>query len=90
MSPACSTQPAQPLRRPGLIFFNTNLIFSLLLCSLCLIECIVILFFSADAAKGFGGKYGVQKDRQDSAALGYDHHEKVEKHASQKGYSRHI
>lgn len=39
----------------------------------------------ADYAKGFGGKYGVQKDRQDDAALGWDHHEKVEKHASQKG-----
>lgn len=38
-----------------------------------------------DAAKGFGGKYGVQQDRKDKAAVGYDHHEKVEKHASQKG-----
>ena len=40
-----------------------------------------------DAAKGFGGKYGVQKDRQDKAAVGWSHHEKVDKHASQKGIS---
>lgn len=38
-----------------------------------------------DAVKGFGGKFGVQKDRQDQAAVGWSHHEKVEKHASQKG-----
>ena len=25
-----------------------------------------------DAAKGFGGKFGVQKDRQDQSAGGYD------------------
>ena len=30
-----------------------------------------------DAAKGFGGKYGVQKDRQDKAAGGYDDMEEV-------------
>ena len=47
---------------------------------------LVILTIS-DHSKGFGGKYGVQKDRQDQAAVGWDHHEKVEKHASQKGRS---
>ena len=35
--------------------------------------------------KGFGGKFGVQKDRQDRSAVGWDHVEKLEKHASQKG-----
>ena len=30
-----------------------------------------------DASKGFGGKYGVQKDRQDKAAGGYDDMEEV-------------
>lgn len=40
-----------------------------------------------DHSSGFGGKFGVQSDRQDSSALGYDHQEKVEKHASQKDYS---
>lgn len=39
-----------------------------------------------DYSSGFGGKFGVQKDRQDQSALGYEHQEKVEKHASQKGW----
>lgn len=38
-----------------------------------------------DAAKGFGGKYGVQKERQDKSAVGYEHKEKLQQHASQKG-----
>lgn len=38
-----------------------------------------------DYVKGFGGKFGVQKDRQDRSAVGWDHVEKLEKHASQKG-----
>ena len=38
-----------------------------------------------DYSKGFGGKYGVQKENMDSSALGYDHQEKLEKHESQKG-----
>ena len=38
-----------------------------------------------DAAKGFGGKYGVQKDRVDKSALGWDHLEKLGVHASQTG-----
>ena len=38
-----------------------------------------------DYSKGFGGKYGVQTDRQDKSAVGYEYKEKVEKHASQKG-----
>ena len=41
--------------------------------------------FISDYSKGFGGKYGIQTDRQDKAALGFDYKEKVEKHASQKG-----
>lgn len=40
-----------------------------------------------DYVTGFGGKFGVQKDRQDKSALGWDHVEKVEKHESQKGKS---
>jgi cortactin len=39
----------------------------------------------SDYAKGFGGKYGIQMDRQDRSAVGWDHIEKTEKHASQKG-----
>ena len=38
-----------------------------------------------DYSKGFGGKYGVQTDRVDKSALGWDHQEKVDKHESQKG-----
>lgn len=38
-----------------------------------------------DYSKGFGGKFGVQRDRQDKSAAGWDHFEKVEKHESQKG-----
>ena len=38
-----------------------------------------------DYSKGFGGKFGVQKDRQDAAAVGFEYQEKVEAHESQKG-----
>lgn len=38
-----------------------------------------------DYAKGFGGKFGVDK-QQDKSALGWDYQEKTEKHSSQKGY----
>lgn len=37
--------------------------------------------------KGFGGKFGVQTDRQDKCALGWDHQEKLQLHESQKGTS---
>lgn len=33
--------------------------------------------------KGFGGKFGVQQDRQDKSAVGWDHHEAPQKHESQ-------
>ena len=38
-----------------------------------------------DHKQGFGGKFGVQTDRQDKSAVGWDHIEKVDKHESQKG-----
>ena len=38
-----------------------------------------------DYKTGFGGKFGVQTDRVDKSALGWEHHEKVEEHESQKG-----
>jgi len=38
-----------------------------------------------DYSKGFGGKYGVQTDRKDASAVGWDHQEKLEQHESQKG-----
>lgn len=43
------------------------------------------MFVFLDYAKGFGGKYGVEKERVDKAALGYDYKGETEKHQSQKG-----
>ena len=43
---------------------------------------------SPDYKTGFGGKFGVQSDRVDKSALGWEHHEKVDKHESQKGRGR--
>ena len=40
-----------------------------------------------DASKGFGGKYGVQRDRMDKTAEGHDFIGKTEAHSSQKDYS---
>ena len=37
-----------------------------------------------DAAKGFGGKYGVQSDRKDRSAAGWDYQAELSKHESQK------
>lgn len=45
---------------------------------------------SADYVKGFGGKFGVQTDRQDKSALGWDHQEKLQLHESQKGGAAHL
>lgn len=47
------------------------------------VRCVNDMF--VDHSKGFGGKFGVQSDRVDKSAVGWDHQEKVEKHASQKG-----
>ena len=55
---------------PLIWVFNTRLFFNLV---------------TADYVKGFGGKFGVQKDRVDKSALGWDYQEKVEKHESQTG-----
>uniref|UniRef100_A0A3Q2ZQ47 Cortactin n=1 Tax=Kryptolebias marmoratus TaxID=37003 RepID=A0A3Q2ZQ47_KRYMA len=38
--------------------------------------------------RGFGGQYGVQVERQDQCALGYEHKESLAKHESQKDYSK--
>ncbi|XP_008563417.1 PREDICTED: hematopoietic lineage cell-specific protein-like, partial [Galeopterus variegatus] len=37
---------------------------------------------------GFGGRYGVEKDKQDKAALGYDYKGETEKHESQRDYAK--
>ncbi|KAL3280025.1 hypothetical protein HHI36_017532 [Cryptolaemus montrouzieri] len=36
---------------------------------------------------GYGGKFGVEKDRMDQCAVGHEYVAKLEKHASQKDYS---
>jgi len=43
--------------------------------------------FSPKASYGYGGKFGVQKDRMDQSVVGWDYEGKVDKHASQKGWS---
>ena len=42
----------------------------------------------SDYKVGFGGKFGVQTDRQDKSAAGWDHIEKVEKHESQVDHKK--
>lgn len=37
----------------------------------------------SDYTVGFGGKFGVQTDRQDKSAVGWDHHEGPQIHESQ-------
>uniref|UniRef100_A0A8C7CIY1 Cortactin n=1 Tax=Oncorhynchus kisutch TaxID=8019 RepID=A0A8C7CIY1_ONCKI len=39
------------------------------------------------ASDGYGGKFGVQQDRMDKSAVGWDHQEKLQLHESQKDYS---
>lgn len=41
-----------------------------------------------DYTVGFGGKFGVQSDRQDKSAVGWDNIEAVEKHQSQVDHSK--
>ena len=45
----------------------------------------LLLLHSQDYKTGFGGQFGVQKDRVDASAAGWDHVEKVPKHPSQQG-----
>uniref|UniRef100_G3UQJ0 SH3 domain-containing protein n=1 Tax=Meleagris gallopavo TaxID=9103 RepID=G3UQJ0_MELGA len=40
-----------------------------------------------DYSKGFGGRYGVERDKVDKAAVGFDYKSQAEKHDSQKDYS---
>lgn len=49
-----------------------------------IINCIFLTCIT-DHSIGFGGKFGIQKDRLDKSAVGWEYHEKVEKHESQKG-----
>jgi cortactin len=38
-----------------------------------------------DYSRGFGGKFGVETDRQDKCAVGWDEKVELAKHDSQKG-----
>lgn len=38
-----------------------------------------------DYSHGFGGRYGIEKDKRDKAAMGYDYKGETEKHESQRG-----
>ena len=57
----------------------------LIRCSLFTLNILSPSSFISDHSFGFGGKFGVQKDRLDKSAVGWEHHEKVDKHESQKG-----
>ena len=46
---------------------------------------IFITLLCPDYKTGFGGNFGVQSDRVDKSAVGWEHHEQVDKHESQKG-----
>lgn len=48
----------------------------------------ITFLWSIDYAVGFGGKFGVQSDRQDKSAVGWDSVETVEKHQSQVDHSK--
>lgn len=41
-----------------------------------------------DYSEGFGGKFGLSKDRMDKSAVGFDYVGKVEKHDSQADYKK--
>ena len=45
-------------------------------------------FSGADHAVGFGGKYGVQKDRVDKSAKGWSEHTEPGLHPSQADYKK--
>ena len=49
---------------------------------------ILIIVLISDYKDGFGGQFGVQADRVDKSALGWEHHEKLNKHESQKDYAK--
>jgi len=43
-------------------------------------------FFNLDYKNGFGGQLGVQSDRKDKSAAGWEDHEQLQRHVSQKGF----
>ena len=59
--------------------------FTFVLCAFHLFIILYFPYFCPDYKTGFGGDYGVQTDRVDKSAVGWEHHEQVDKHESQKG-----
>ena len=47
------------------------------------LKCAIDTF--TDYSKGFGGKFGVQEDRVDKSAVGWDYKSQLSQHESQKG-----
>ena len=43
---------------------------------------------TVDHSHGFGGKYGVETDRKDKSAVGWEEHDKPSLHESQKEYTQ--
>lgn len=43
----------------------------------------------SDHKAGFGGTFGVQSERQDSCAVGFEYKERLAKHESQQGIVAH-
>ena len=69
------------------MFYLLNCLFYNLHTNLHYYDLIYFLFFT-DYKDGFGGQFGVQADRVDKSALGWEHHEKLNKHESQKDYAK--
>lgn len=49
---------------------------------------VLVCFLFSDYSKGFGGKFGVQSDRQDKSAVNYDADTHTELHPSQTDMKR--
>lgn len=60
-------------------------VFYIYILSICVCLSICVLCCVADYKRGFGGQYGVEVEKQDQCALGYEHKERLAKHESQKG-----
>lgn len=50
-----------------------------------LFRAVIWIPVAEDYSVGFGGKFGIQRDRQDKSALGWDHQEEMQPHESQTG-----
>lgn len=46
------------------------------------------MYIFPDYVVGFGGRFGIQKDRQDKSAVGYDYAEEIPKHHSQVDHKK--